>query len=356
MSLPVTVTFMLADWIAKGLKDGTFERVGGVIREVGSKKVVTWLREVSPTLIQSSTILSQFGSAASILNLGVSVIGFALVINRLEEIEQRLKLVEKDLKQLNRKFDISVYANFRAALDLARDAFTMTKPENRVNMANLAINRFLEAQHTYVGYLEIALEENIQVADEDISSLLTSVIRPRCYVAEEYLSSLFLTYVARARCYLELEEIETARRCLQEGAEVLPPYVGRFSGHVMVSNQKSYEQAQYKMMGAMFQEGFRQTYLPFWPPSNDTLEFGAKGFIGIIQQPERKRAAMEKAMSMWENYRRFESYQTELQAISQLGISFHNWLKLTPSTEIKPDGAELIYIIPSKPLELQPSI
>ena len=60
----------------------------------------------------------------------------------------------------------------------------MTKPENGVNMANLAINRFLEAQHTYVGYLEIALEENIQVADEDISSLLTSVIRSRCYVAE----------------------------------------------------------------------------------------------------------------------------------------------------------------------------
>ncbi|QLE50976.1 hypothetical protein FD724_24710 [Nostoc sp. C057] len=175
-----TATFVIPNWIAEGLKKNqAYERVGGVIREVGSKKVVTWLREVSPTLIQSSTILSQFGSAASILNLGVSVIGFASVINRLEEIEQRLKFVEKNLKQLNHKFDISVYANFRAALDLARDAFTMTKPENRVNMTNLAINRFLEAQHTYVGYLEIALEENIQIADEDISSLLTPLIRPR---------------------------------------------------------------------------------------------------------------------------------------------------------------------------------
>ncbi|MEH1848476.1 MAG: hypothetical protein V7L25_26720 [Nostoc sp.] len=47
MSLPVTVTFMLADWIVKGLRDGTFERVGGVIREVGSKRVITWLREVN---------------------------------------------------------------------------------------------------------------------------------------------------------------------------------------------------------------------------------------------------------------------------------------------------------------------
>ena len=78
-----TATFVIPNLIAEGLKNQAYERVGGVIREVGSKKVITWLREVSPTLIQSSTIFSQFGSAASILNLGVSVIGFALVINRL---------------------------------------------------------------------------------------------------------------------------------------------------------------------------------------------------------------------------------------------------------------------------------
>ncbi len=43
--IAVTATFVLADWIAKGLADGTFERFGGVIREVGTKHVVTWLRE-----------------------------------------------------------------------------------------------------------------------------------------------------------------------------------------------------------------------------------------------------------------------------------------------------------------------
>lgn len=34
MSLPLTVTFMLGDWIVKGLANGRFERVGGVIRDV----------------------------------------------------------------------------------------------------------------------------------------------------------------------------------------------------------------------------------------------------------------------------------------------------------------------------------
>ena len=47
MSLALTVTFALADWVVKGLENGTFERVGGVIREVGTKKVVAWLREVT---------------------------------------------------------------------------------------------------------------------------------------------------------------------------------------------------------------------------------------------------------------------------------------------------------------------
>jgi hypothetical protein len=58
---------------------------------------------------------------------------------------------------------------------------------------------------------------------------------------------------------------------------------------------------------------------------------------------------------MIETSRRFEAYQTEVQAISQLGISFHEWLKLTPSTEVKPESAEFMYIIPSTPLELKPS-
>jgi hypothetical protein len=49
--------------------------------------------------------------------------------------------------------------------------------------------------------------------------------------------------------------------------------------------------------------------------------------------------------------RHFEAYQAEVQAIAQLGMSFHDWLKLSPE-ETKPDGAELMYIIPSKPLEV----
>jgi hypothetical protein len=74
-------------------------------------------------------------------------------------------------------------------------------------------------------------------------------------------------------------------------------------------------------------------------------------FIPKKQQKPQFPEALSKIEAMLETQHRFEAYQAEIQAISQIGISFHNWLKLTPS-ETKPDGAELMYIIPSKPLDL----
>ncbi|MCC5649031.1 hypothetical protein LC609_04090 [Nostoc sp. XA013] len=355
----VTATFSIPDLINEGLKTKAYERVGGVIRDFRTKQIVAMLRETVPYLTQASTILSQFGSAASILNLGVSVIGFVVVVKRLGEIQQRLKILQEDVNKLNLKFDLSVYANFRAALDLARDAFTMTKPENRVNMANLAINRFLEAQHTYTGYFDIALEQDIQVADE-------------------YLSSIFLTYVPRANCYLELKEISTALLCLQEGTEFLSKCVNKYFDKV------------FSYLNDQEQEKFYKNYPLLLSASYITVNgvitgiFGYLGYLGYCRKALLAKAspvlhgnlleevllwvtskkeeetvldnALEKLEAIIETNRRFQSYQTEVQAISQLGISFHDWLKLTPSTEIKPDGAELMYIIPSKPLELQPSM
>lgn len=143
----VEVTFAVPDWIASRVESQAYERVGAVIRDAQTKEVVTWLREVAPSLSQASKIFSQFGSVASIINLGVTAMGFALVMNRLNEIEQRLNEIEQRLKQtqkvvnrIERKIDISFYAQFRAALELAQNAFTMTKPENRMASAMLAIN------------------------------------------------------------------------------------------------------------------------------------------------------------------------------------------------------------------------
>ena len=171
-----------------------------MIRESGTKRVVTWLREggITPPM----GLLLNIAASASVLNLGVSTMGFAVVIKRLQDLEKRLKATQELLSKLNRKADLTFYANFRAALDLALNAFTMSNSDNRRDMAIQAINRFLEAQHVYTGLLDSELEQGSQIADE-------------------YLLTLGLAYVAEARCYLELGEFDSATRRFNEGQAVL---------------------------------------------------------------------------------------------------------------------------------------
>ncbi|MCW9681243.1 hypothetical protein FJR41_010590 [Dolichospermum planctonicum UHCC 0167] len=398
MSLPIQVTFALASWVVKGLQDGTFERVGGVIRDVTSKKIVTWLRDsnsVAPSVIsvasegfsdvnqrldgvenqidslgqtlQGSQSILQVSTAASILNLGVSVMGFAVIAQRLNEIENQLKQAQELLNKINRKIDMSFYANFRAGVELAINAFTMTKIENRRSSALQAINRFLEAEHIYKDYTVNELSQKSQIIDK-------------------YILTLSLAYIAEARCYLELEEHETAIRRFQEGTKVISLLVNQYIEIMLTSNPAVYLHPEFqgqidlKRLAKIYQwinsdldenavfENQRKNlfkiakdhtqWIDSLPPAIlDRIEVQG-GWFGP-NHDELKQAAFQrlpqvfKVMeSMIETNNRFESYQTEIQAISQLGISFHEWLQLKPSTEPKPEGAELMFIIPSQPLEL----
>ncbi|AFY33921.1 hypothetical protein [Calothrix sp. PCC 7507] len=463
MTIPLTVTFTLASWILKGLQDGTFERVGGVIREVGSKHIVTWLRDtpsnslVSASSSSSNNLLNlvfsganlvasgantastrqgladvsgrlggieqsslgniavsgvnligtvanaaisgkgfadvngrlggienqleeigenlqltqgilQLTTATSILNLGVSVMGFAVISQRLNELEQRLKQAEELLNKVNRKIDLSFYANFRAAIELAINAFTMNKVENRRSSALQAINRFLEAEHIYTEFADIEIEQKSQIADE-------------------YLLTLSLAYLAEARCYLELEEHDTALRRFQEGAKVIRSRIQKYVDLLLTSNPAAYLQPEFT--GIIDLRRLTRIYQWIDPAidENAVFELQRKNLFKIAKEPQKWLDSIPAAIltrvevqggwfgpsqddlkleadkrlpqvfevmeSMIETNRRFESYQTEIQAISKLGISFHEWLKLSPSTEIKPDDSELIYIIPSQPLNLQ---
>ncbi|AUT04064.1 hypothetical protein CLI64_28840 [Nostoc sp. CENA543] len=415
MSLPVTVTFMLTDWIAKGLADGTFERVGGVIREVASKRVITWLREFSPSAsrglpitldpingvinlivsganvaisakgfsdvnnrlggienqlgniqqtLQLTQGMLQITTAASVLSLGVSVMGFAVIAQRLKEVEQRLQNVETLLNKVNHKIDRSFYANFRAAIELAVNAFTMTKLENRRSSALQAINRFLEAEHIYADYTDAEIEQKSQIASE-------------------YLFTLSLAYISEARCYLELEEHETALRRFQEGARVIRSRIQKYVDILLTSNPAAYLQPQLK--GHIDLRRLTNIYQWIDPTldENSVFEMQRENLFQVLQDPNKWVESLPTAVwdvridwvgkAFWddpkpeiysrlpkilatleaiiETNRRFESYQTEIQAISQLGISFHEWLKLTP-TENQPNGAELMYIIPSTSLQI----
>ena len=393
--IDIQTTFEIPDWIEQGLKDGECIRVGGVIREAKTKQIVAMLREVAPNISQESNLLNQVGSISSllnsgisILNLGVSVIGFALILKRLRKIEQQIEKqfsqVKDNINNLHLKFDISVYANFSAALNLAHDATMMLHPENRINMATLAINRFLEAQHIYSNYIDISLKENINIADK-------------------YLLLLSLTYIARVRCYLELEEIKNAVICLQEGAKFLRIRMEQYVKSLLISqpinldspielsrklaqickwlepelNNSSSDksilfEAQGKNLVKIIQNKINEERLfkavPAIAVASAIPIFG--GFIAykiakeageeLLQTIEEEKInslilpiKVEKIEQIIETYNRFEAYLLEVQVIQQLGMNFQNWLQLAPHTEAQQYKVEIIYIIPSQPLNLK---
>ncbi|MBD2513993.1 hypothetical protein H6G93_03045 [Nostoc sp. FACHB-973] len=437
MSLLLKATFTLTPHIANGLAKGIYVLCGSLIRDTATNNILGFLRGTSPTPksspnnvlnlivsganlltsganiavsakgfsnvhqrldkgfgdinqqlgnienqiqgiarpMQISPELLQITTAASVLNLGVSLMSFAVISQRLNEIENQLKQAAELLNQINRKIDLSFYANFRAGIELATNAFTMTRIENRRSSALQAINRFLEAEHIYKDYTVNELTQKSQIIDK-------------------YILTLSLAYIAEARCHLELEEHETALRRFQEGAKFIRLLLKKYIEIMLTSNPAAYLHPQLKdhinlhkltkiyqwidpnldenIVFEMQRENMFKlaqnhdewlSSLPSAIVDRSEIKWGLFGgnptpLTGRFEKEAYKRLpqVFEVMESMIETNRRFESYQTEVQAISQLGISFHDWLKLTPSTEVKPEGAELMYIIPSKPLDLQPSI
>lgn len=383
----VNATFHVPEHLARGISNGTLERVGGVVREADSKQVVAWLREIGNADNVLESVLQTAGAVSSILNLAVSTMGFAVVLLRLRVLERQLHQAQEILQTIDYKIDLSFYANFRAALDLAMNALTMTNAETRKLSAMQAINRFLEAEHHYTKLTDREIGNGSQVADE-------------------YLSTLCLAYVAEVRCYLELEEIDTARRRLQEGAAILRP---RFEEHIstlLTSNPAAYlhpslkEQVGLKRLTKVYQwlepgldesdvfEMQRDSLFKLaqnpgeWTNSLpqairipkggnamltnvfDGFAKQSKRFLGALPSksktnagasetatppPEanvygRLPAIMDLIEMMVEDDNRLTMYESELEAMHRLGMSFQEWRQLAPSSNAQEIGADLICI------------
>jgi hypothetical protein len=401
----VDVTFNIPEQIAQGLSNGTYERIGGVVREIGSKHIVSWLREnvkndsvLSNSSVLSSataaannfnTVVSNLSNVANFLNLAVSTMGFTIVLERLGDIEHQLKQAQMVLQAIDYKIDLSFYTNFRAALNLAFNAFTMTNSENRKMSAMQAINRFLVAEDQYKKLTDIEIGNGSQVANE-------------------YLTTLCLAYITEVRCYLELEELDTARRRLQESAAALRPRFEKHINTLLTSNPAAYlhpslkEQVGLKNLTKIFQ------WLDPGVDENDIFDMQRENLFNLAQKPEEWIVSLPQAFhipkatsqtnvlnrlykrskkligekqgrkskfsgskfgyqevstqplgmeiyshlpammalmeSMVENYNRLAMYESEVATIHRLGMSFQDWRQLAPIDIAQGNGTELIYI------------
>lgn len=377
----IKLSFLLAEHLAKGLADGTYVRVGGVIRDVATKQLVAWLREafdvsrpVLPSLLQPTT--------AGILNLAISTMGFAIVMKRLSVIEERLRETEEILLAINNKIDMSFYANFQAALDLATNAFTMSNTETRRVSETQAINRFLEAEYHYTKLADTQIDAGSQAGTS-------------------YLATLCLAYVTEARCYLELDELETAHRRLREGLIAVRPRLQKYVNILLTSNPAVYlhpslkNQITLRRLTKTFQwmnpdideselfEAQRENLFKVnqsaaewidslpqaikispgreisvqskskWP--DWSRKANKQGLINLVNSLKaassnaleyysRLPAVLETIEVMIEDDQRLEAYTSEIETILQLGVSFQEWRRLTPAPGSPGSESGLMYI------------
>jgi hypothetical protein len=393
----MVVSVDLPQEIAEGLESGVYERLGGAIREVDTGQIIAFLREaygLGQPIVSELLSLSATPANANALNLALTTMQFAIVMKRLETIEAHLRRAQKLLESISYKLDLSFYANFRAALGLAANAFTMADPQTRRVSALQAINRFLEAEHHYTDLADIEIANRSQVADD-------------------YLATLCLAYVTEVRCYLELNELDTALQRLGEGIAVLRP---RFEAHartLLTSNPAAYlhsclkGRVDLKRLAAVYRwlepgvddnavfEAQRDNLFSLardpdgWvaslPPAIrlpvKSPAFGARlisdaaarlaGYADSMPaivmrrlpwaaeierkpkpaQPEdadvfaRLPEALELIEAMIEQCARFETYMAELRAVRDSGMSFQQWQHMAPADTLS--GIGVVYVLVS---------
>jgi len=397
----MSVVLGLPEKVRLGLESGLYERVGGVVRDAKTKQIVMWLREAGSSNLLQIPLLLQVGSVASLLNLGISAASLAVMVYRLGVIEDRLKQVQSALEVVGRRVNLLIDSNFRAALDMAANAFTMVGSEHRHASALIAVNRLLEAQHHYAALTDEHLAQGSQVADE-------------------HLLLLFMSYMVEARCYLELEELERARHRLQAGATVLLPRVRLYVTNLLTNNPAVYLQPAlkndidlhrltriYRWLDpetdeiAVF-ELLREHIFQFnpdsdtwidalptsiWDPSiqlpakdgvrisllnvrrwlGNTTADAASGIRSVAQgmqdqldrlstsledyrskAHQQLRQAMEEMEAMIESYERFIGYQDEIRGMLKNGMSFREWSNLKPQEALPSDQSVIVCLVPTR--------
>ena len=398
------VILEIPEAILKGLQNGTYERVGGVVREVASKRVVAWLRETGGLTLKDSigkcipvvdivgdiivniqlrqinlrlidirrklnTVLdlTKFNAAIGLTNLGLSAIDFAVVTSKLNQIDSRIQSLQASIESLRESIDRSLLAKAKSAIDVAEIALKMYSPTNRKRLVTEVIQPLLEAEHYYLAAWDSNWNKNNGI------------------LAREYISILSLVYVTEIKCYLELEEHEIALKRLAEAEEILRPRIRKYVELLLTTKPSVYlhkacqgvslssvvEILKYVKgesdVDKLFDEYIRPAIfsaqsIKSWTDSiplrsrNAILAIIAPSLIDtggwiiwdtIVWDPPRREAILSNAnqviataQSMIELDRRLEGYRYEITEMTRLGLSYQEWQSLVLPPRSSPENMD----------------
>jgi hypothetical protein len=209
----LNVVFDVPPRVAQGLQNGSLVRQGGVVLDATTKQVVMWLREggseaskalAKPPLAGGMNAMAAATPLLAAANLGVSVAGFAMVLQQLNRISDQIRAVEAKVDRISHKLDDQALAQLKAGINACQNAVDLQDPSLRIQMAGQALTTLHAARHFF----------NQQVVRFAGKAEAASA---------EYVGLAFVALAAEAQTYLQLDESEKAARTLDQGLEDLRP-------------------------------------------------------------------------------------------------------------------------------------
>ncbi len=165
---------------------GEYVRYGGIVKEAATGQIVGHLKEVGSIAGQLSSLpitpahalsqagqhvqlaqiqstldglqlVSSVGAVASVASLGVSIVGFVAVNNKLKQINSRLDLVMGELSEINKivsrtelKLEALSYSRLLSAINELQIAENANNNKDRIRLAYSASEKFRELKHNYL--------------------------------------------------------------------------------------------------------------------------------------------------------------------------------------------------------------
>jgi hypothetical protein len=349
--------------------------VNGIIANIQLGQINLKLIDIGNTL---NTILdlTQFNTALGLANLGLSAIGFAVVISKLNQIDSRIQNLQASISEIKNKIDRSIFAKTKSAIEVAEIALKMSSSSSRRRLVSEVIQPLLEAEHYYQAAWDSDWNEG------------------NCILSREYILILSLVYVTETKCYLELEEHEMALKRLAGAEEIPKPRIRKYvkllfedpSGYLHSGCQGfrlssileilKYVTAE-SNVDKLFDEHIRtaifntcsiESWTDSIPPisRNAILALVAPSLVGvewtlwdrmpwntgarrevILGLMSRANQVIAAAQSMIELHRRLEGYRHEINEMVRLGLSFREWqdLVLLPKSSSEDRDSKILLLL-----------
>ncbi|MBE2192835.1 MAG: hypothetical protein IAE83_01535 [Anaerolinea sp.] len=216
----IEVLFEIPVAVVNGLATGSLERVGGVIREAGSKEVVMWLREggqisQNPGVAQglmasvlrssgmsSATVGVVLAGTLSTLNVALSGYTLYLMIARVHALEAQIEHIHERVAE---EFARDRQVDFETALASAGDVVDAENETFKQQAASRAIDQLFNTRQHLLRDFDAVLEDKMTPQ--------------QCQQAQLFLLQAMHVDTLRIRCYLETDQLALAKSRLAASLE-----------------------------------------------------------------------------------------------------------------------------------------